>query len=98
MWFDDMDIGGRGICQPAKGPMGRAVRAARNDLLLSQQRVADIVGVSQSAISRLERGGGTWHLFSAVMEALGARPEISVTRILSEREELERYATDDGWW
>ena len=86
-----MDIGGRGICQPAKGPLGRALRAIRHDLHLSQQRVADIAGVNQSTISRLERGGGNWTLFCRIVETLGGRPVITVERVHTERELMDAY-------
>ena len=78
MWLDDMDIGGRGIVQPAKGPLGRATRQIRLDLLISQQRLADIVGVSQTTISRLERGHGSWALFHRIVEAVGGKPVVTV--------------------
>src|SRR5688500_19665552 len=39
--------------------IGRAFRMARRSLGLSQRRVAELVGISQSALSRLEGGRST---------------------------------------
>ncbi|HET6909545.1 MAG TPA: helix-turn-helix transcriptional regulator [Mycobacteriales bacterium] len=85
MWFDDMDIGGRGIVQPAKGPLGRSLRATRLDLLMSQERLAEAVGASQAAISRLERGAPSWNLFCRCVDALGGRPVVTIEGIETER-------------
>ena len=110
MWLDDIDIGGRGICQPATGPLGRAIRAVRHDLYLSQQRLADFAGVSQAAVSRLERGAPAWRLFCTIVDAIGGRPEVTVERLLTDRELLDliargenlppdaRPVVADDWW
>jgi transcriptional regulator with XRE-family HTH domain len=109
MWLDNIDIGGRGIVQPAKGPLGRALRSARHDLFLSQQALADLAGVSQSAVSRLERGRPSWSLFCQVVEAIGGRPTVAVERVLSSREimnivagggelPVDPDADTDDWW
>ncbi|MBV9293620.1 MAG: helix-turn-helix transcriptional regulator [Frankiales bacterium] len=109
MWFDDMDLGGRGIVQPAKGPLGRALRQVRLDLYLSQESVARIIGTTQRTISRLELGQPNWPLFVRAVEALGARPVITLEATLSPRDIRERLAAgldipfdpdavDDDWW
>jgi predicted transcriptional regulator len=95
MWFDDMDIGGRGIVQPAKGPLGRALRAARHDIFVSQKRLADAAGVSQAAVSRLERGTPSWRLFCQLIEVMGGRPVVTIERVPTDREFLA--SLDDGW-
>ena len=78
MWFDDFDIGVRGLVLPAQGPFGRVLRAARYDALLSQEQLAELAGVSQSSISRIERGQGSWTLFVKLMEVIGGRPVVAV--------------------
>ncbi|MDQ1704215.1 MAG: Helix-turn-helix domain [Frankiaceae bacterium] len=96
MWFDDIDIGGRGIVQPAKGPLGRALRHARHDVHLSQQQLADLAGVSQSAVSRLERGGDSWGLFCRLTEVIGGEPVVTIELLPAAR---ERFGSrDDDWW
>jgi len=99
VWFDDMDIGGRGIVRPAQGPLGRALREARLSVFMSQARLAAAVGVSQTAISRLELGHPNWELFSRCLEALGGRPVITIEPIKTERDlydELFGDAASDG--
>ena len=105
-----MDYGGRGIVQPAKGPLGRAARAVRHDLFLSQQRLAELAGVSQTAVSRHELGAANWSLFCRIVEAIGGRPVVTVERLLTDREITHLlvrgdklppdYAPrgDDDWW
>jgi transcriptional regulator with XRE-family HTH domain len=96
VWFDDIDIGGRGIVQPAQGPLGRALRYARYDVLLSQQRLADLAGVSQSAVSRLERGADSWRLFCRLTEVIGGEPVVTIELLPAAR---ERFGSrDDDWW
>jgi len=109
MWLDDIDRGGRGIVQPAKGPLGRAVRQVRLDLCLSQASLATIIGTTQRSISRLELGHANWPLFVRAVEALGARPLVTLEALLSPREVMERIAAgldipydpdavEDDWW
>jgi len=86
MWLDDMDVGGRGIVRPAKGPLGRVLREARLSVFMSQARLAMAVGASQPAISRVELGAPNWRLFCQCLEALGGRPVITVERVRTERE------------
>jgi DNA-binding XRE family transcriptional regulator len=95
MWFDDIDIGGRGIVQPAKGPLGRALRAARHDVMLSQQQLADVAGAQQASISRLERGAPNWVLFCRLVEAIGGEPRVSVEPIPGKSELWN--ARDNPW-
>ena len=95
MWLDDMDRGGRGICQPAKGPLGRAIRGLRHDLVISQERLGQLVGVSQTAVSKLERGGSSWSLFCRLVEAAGGRPVVTIERMLTQRELFAAYLNDD---
>src|SRR3954453_9362401 len=95
MWFHDMDIGGRGIVHPAKGPLGRALRHARHAVYLSQQRLADAAGVSQAAVSRLERGAPSWGLFCKLLGVLGGRPLVTVERLRTQRELFDAYLSDE---
>ena len=104
-----MDYGGRGIVQPAKGPLGRAVRGARHDLHLSQQRLADLAGVSQTAVSKLELGRPSWSLFCKLVDAVGGRPVVTIEGLLTDREIMDLIvrgeplppgvgAENDDWW
>lgn len=95
MWLDDMDIGGRGVCQPAKGPLGRAIRALRHDLVISQERLGALAGVSQTAVSQLERGGSSWATFCRLVEAAGGQPVVTIERIPTKREAFAAFMDDD---
>jgi len=86
MWLDQIDIGGRGIVRPAQGPLGRALREARLSVFMSQARLAQAVGSSQAAVSRLELGAPTWGLFCRCVDVLGGRPVVTVERVRTERE------------
>ena len=97
MWFDDMDIGGRGIVRPAQGPLGRALREARLEVLMSQARLAAAVGASQTAISRVELGQPNWGLFSRCVEVLGGRPVVTIEPLKTERQWFaELFGAEDG--
>jgi len=96
MWLDDMDIGGRGVVLPAKGPLGRCLRATRLDLLLSQQQLAASVGATQAAVSRLERGAPNWRLFCRLVDAMGGRPVVTIESVETERMFYERFFGSDG--
>jgi len=109
MWLDSMDVGGRGIVQPAKGPLGRALRAARHDLFLSQRQLGELAGVSQTAVSKLELGRPSWSLFCRLVEAMGGRATVGVERMLTDREIMHLLASGedlpidpdadpDDWW
>ena len=96
MWLDDMDIGGRGIVRPAQGPLGRVLREARLSVFMSQERLAEAVGVSQTAISRVELGAPHWRLFSQCIEVLGGRPVITIERARSEQDVWnDLFSADD---
>jgi predicted transcriptional regulator len=97
MWLDDMDRGGRGIYQPAQGPLGRAVRGLRHELFLSQERLGALAGVSQTAVSRLELGRHvSWSLFCRLVDAVGGQPVVTIERVLTERELFEAFLTSEG--
>ena len=96
MWFDEMDIGGRGIVRPAQGPLGRVLREARLSVFMSQARLADAIGASQTAISRVELGYPSWRLFSQCIEALGGRPVVTIERARSEQDLYRELFGPDG--
>ena len=97
MWLDEIDRGGRGIYQPAQGPLGRALRGLRQDLWLSQERLGAIAGVSQTTISRLELGRHVnWALFCRLVEAAGGRPVVTIERIPTERELFDDWLRAEG--
>src|SRR4051794_11263107 len=108
MWLDNIDVGGRGIVRPAKGPLGRAIRAARHDVFLSQQRLAELAGGSQGAVSRLERGAPSWGLFCHLLDTIGGKPVVTVERVLTKQEAFDAFMRgegepdeqddDGGWW
>jgi transcriptional regulator with XRE-family HTH domain len=90
MWLDDIDIGGRGICRPAVGPLGRAVRGARLQLFLSQERLAKVAGVQQTRVSKLELGAADWKLFCRLVNAIGGEPVVTIQPLPSESERWAR--------
>ncbi len=94
MWFDDIDTGGRGFVHPAVGPLGRALRAVRLQLFLSQKQLADLAGTDQASVSRLERGAPNWALFCRLLDAVGAEPQVTVERFRTPRELAERNLDD----
>src|SRR3954451_5431933 len=96
MWLDDIDIGGPGIVQPAKGPLGSAVRHTRHELFLSQERLAKIAGVSQAAVSRLELGMPNWPLFCRLVDAMGGHPIVSVERLKTAREVMAAHMAGEN--
>ena len=64
------------IVTPAMQEMGARIRAGRLAAGLSQRAVADWAGVSQSEVSRLERGQGgniSTYRFVAICFAIGPR-------------------------
>jgi DNA-binding XRE family transcriptional regulator len=90
MWLDDIDLGGRGICRPAVGPLGRALRGARLDQFLSQERLAEVAGVHQTQVSRLELGAPKWALFCHLVKTLGGHPVVTIEPLTKEDEEFEK--------
>jgi predicted transcriptional regulator len=90
VWFDDIDIGGRGLVHPAQGPLGRALRQLRHDLFMSQAQLARAAGVSQPVISRLERGAPNWRIFHRCVDAVGGQPVVTVTGVETEKMLWER--------
>lgn len=56
---------------------GDALRALRRSLEVSQRHLAEMSGVDQSVVSRLERGlDGRWTTWKKVFEALGCEIEL----------------------
>lgn len=55
------------------------VRAMRKELLLTQQQLADLAGVSDATVRQIERGTGKSTLKSvlSVMEVLGLELEVT---------------------
>jgi transcriptional regulator with XRE-family HTH domain len=61
--------------------LGLAIRALRRRTRWTQQRLADRAGVSQSTVSRVERGElrhQTLHTLATIAEALGARASVKL--------------------
>ena len=61
--------------------MAQAIYDARNDAGLTQQKLADLVGTTQSAIARLEDADYNGHSLSMVQriaDALGRRLEVKL--------------------
>lgn len=56
--------------------LGRALRELRNGLGLTQEAVADRLGVFPTFVGRLERGerGARWHTVRKVLRALEVEP------------------------
>jgi transcriptional regulator with XRE-family HTH domain len=90
MWFDDIDIGGRGVCRPAVGTLGRALRGARLQQFMSQERLARAAGVHQTQVSRLELGGSDWAMFCKLVRALGGEPVVTIRPLPEDHDRLER--------
>ena len=59
--------------------IGRAVRARRKQLLVDQQTVADLAGVSRKAVSDIERGKPTirFDVLAKVLTAVGLQIDVS---------------------
>jgi transcriptional regulator with XRE-family HTH domain len=68
--------------------LGARVRRLRQNLKMSQQQLAELVGVSQSAIAQIEAGkipSPRWHLMLALAKALG----LTLDELASPPEESE---------
>ncbi len=59
--------------------IGRAVRSRRKQLLVDQQTVADLAGVSRKAVSDIERGKPTirFDVLAKVLTAVGLQIDVS---------------------
>ena len=90
MWLDDMDVGGRGICRPAVGPLGRALRGARQHVFMSQETLARAAGVHQTQVSRLELGAANWALFCRLINTIGGEPVVTIQPLVAERDPWAR--------
>ena len=70
--------------------LGRAVRALRNEVGITQEQLAGRLKVDPTFVGRLERGqrGAHWRTIRRVLAALG----VSVERFASAVEDAEREA------
>lgn len=71
-----------GMAQPHPSPLvpvGERVRAARREMGLTQQELADLAGVSDATVRQIEHGTGKGTLGSlmAVLEVLGLHLEVN---------------------
>ena len=76
--------------------MAQAIYDARNEAGLTQQKLADLVGTTQSAIARLEDADYNGHSLSMVQriaEALGRRVEVKLVPV---RRSPRRAAASTG--
>jgi transcriptional regulator with XRE-family HTH domain len=62
---------------------GQVIREHRQELGLSQRSLARRAGMTQAAISRIERGTGApnWQTVRALMLAMGYEPELGARRL-----------------
>ncbi len=62
--------------------LARAIRAARQDAELSQEKLAELADVDRVYIGRIENGAVnvTWHTLSRIARALKLRPGALVAR------------------
>ena len=90
-WDEDMPLTGP---LPAEGLLGVALRAARDRKVLSQKELATLSGVTQSVISRMERGSRTnWQAFCRLLDAMDLEPVVTTRRRKSDLErEVDRLA------
>jgi len=54
--------------------MADRIKQRRNELELSQRKLADLVGISQPAVAKIEKGAETAHVVD-IARALGVTPE-----------------------
>ncbi|HET7312673.1 MAG TPA: helix-turn-helix transcriptional regulator [Mycobacteriales bacterium] len=93
-WWDEDPAPAVSGPLPAEGELGKALRGARDRVVWSQKELAAITGVTQSVISRMERGQRTnWATFCRLLEAMGLEPVVTTRRRKSDLEvEAERLA------
>jgi len=91
-WDEDMPLTGP---LPAEGLLGVALRAARDRKVLSQKELAAKSGITQSVISRMERGTRTnWQAFCRLLDAMDLEPVVTTRRRKSDLDrEVERLST-----
>jgi transcriptional regulator with XRE-family HTH domain len=91
-WDEDVPAGGP---LPADGVLGVVLRAARYDKVLSQKELAARSGVTQSVISRMERGARTnWQVFCRLLDAMDLEPVVTTRRRTADLDrEVKRLAT-----
>jgi len=87
---DSFDLNAHGIGRPAVGPLGRALRTARRQKLLSQAGLAKAAGVHQTQVSKIELGAPNWALFCKLIEILGGEPVVTVKPLDPDKEKWER--------
>ena len=100
MYLDDHELADEGgdaevrrtVCRPAVGPLGQALRDARMRRLLSQADVAKAAGVHQTQVSKVELGAPNWSLFCKLVDALGAKPVVTVEAVPDDIRALQRFA------
>lgn len=92
-WWDD-DVAPAGQPLAAEGSLGVALRAARYAKVWSQKELAAKSGVTQSVISRMERGlRSNWAIFCRLLDAMELEPVVTTRRRRTELElEVERLA------
>lgn len=76
------------VADDTRARLGRAIRARREQLGLSQEELADRLGRSQSLVSRLERGAADWP-DPAMFRALAAALELPPAELLEAAGYLE---------
>lgn len=79
---------------PSEGVLGTVLRDARERAVLSQKELATLTGITQSVISRMERGQRTnWSAFCRLLDAMELEPVVSARRRRSDLErQVERLA------
>jgi cystathionine gamma-synthase len=80
------------------GLLGDVLRQVRDRSLMSQRQLAGRLGVSQGAISRLERGRyPSWALFCRALDAMGHEPDLSAHQAEPPAPcEADEMTEDDG--
>lgn len=62
--------------------IGKAIRAARVALGVSQENFAELAGIDRTYVSRIEQGAvnASWDIISRVARALHAKPSVLIAR------------------